>query len=253
MGLQRPAWTVAFGLCWLLCIVGTVLTHVALVSVIPSVKDLPDNLVKGFGEVFKFDYLKADSEKVQKAATDALSKAGITPSQCSTVTGLPFDGTKVNTSAEKQRVQDAFASSLAKINVIAHDKYLGTGALQDQAANLDEIVAELANISASPSKSEARVAYCKIDGSATLIKGGVADVDKEIDKFRNSEYMNKFVDNADKLDYIHALPYVMILSLIFFSIFWLRGGVCPCSRGGKFLDFVFLVMHALLWLVFFCH
>merc|ERR1711976_105903 len=57
-------------------------------------------------------------------------------------------------------------------------------------------------------------------------------------------------DHESKLMGLHALPYIMVLSLVFFTCFWMRGAVCCCCREGTIAGLA-LIPYVLLWLTSF--
>merc|ERR1712176_163777 len=60
--------------------------------------------------------------------------------------------------------------------------------------------------------------------------------------------VKQWSDYKQYLEFLHALPYIMVLGLLFFTCFWMRGGVCCCCKGGTCTGFL-LLPFLLLWLV----
>jgi hypothetical protein len=245
-----------FAVIWILVIPGAILTHMSVSKLIPRVKDLPDNIVKGFDEVFKFAYLAKDSADVKTAAEGAVQLCGIinAATTCSNPNVNPSSAAQQvtrNVASAKAAIAQAFATSLSVVSEIANDKYFGTADLKLTADNLNKITTELNKISDTMKCYEVIPTFCGIYVSADGITGGIATVNKAITSFKDNEMVEKFKDNTGLLTFLHALPYFMVLSLIFFAIFWWRGGVCCCCRGGTVCGTMALLPSILLWLVSF--
>lgn len=255
--MQRPCWTIAFGIICVLVVPGAILTHLAVSELIPEISDLPGNLVKGFDEVFKFAYLLSDSEVVKAEAATALStQCGPfnAASQCpnySPQAAANLDQRSMQAAAAKLAINNAFGRSLGVVNGIANDKYFGTDDLKNTADELNKITGEMAKIKDSMKCYEAKPVFCGIFVSADGIVQGMAEVNKALDKFKTSEVVKQWDDNKSLLTFMHALPYFLVLSLIFFGVFWGLGGVCCCCRGGTKCGTLALIPSILLWLVSF--
>jgi len=252
--MQRPCWTIAFGIICVLVVPGAVLTHMSVIELIPNIEDLPGNIVKGFDEVFKFAYLTQDSTNVKTASAGVVNSCGFSNAavtcpnfKVNTIT----QGQIVQTGAAKTAIQKAFTSSLSIVSRIANDKYLGTADLQATAKKLNKITADLNKIKPSMRCYEAIPTFCSIYTSADGIVGGIAEVDKAINSFKTSDAVTMFEDNKQLLIVLHALPYFLVLSLIFFGCFWWKGGVCCCCRGGTTCGTLALLPSILLWIASF--
>merc|ERR1719247_2932307 len=98
---------------------------------------------------------------------------------------------------------------------------------------------------------EAVPTFCSIYTLADGIVKGMAQVDKAINTFKNSDAVSQWNDYKDLLTFLHALPYLTVLSLLLFAIFWCRGGVCCCCRDGTLAGTRALIPSILLWLASF--
>jgi len=251
--MQRPCWTIAFGIICLLVVPGAILTHLAVAKLIPSISDLPVNVAKGFDEVFKFAYLQQDSNTVKTSCASALSTCGVMNAavQCPANPTSPLQKTASGAGAAKVSIQSAFKRSLTIVNKIAGDVYFGTPALKDTADKLSAIVQELDKISPTMKCYEAVPTFCSIYTSADGIVKGMAQVDTAINTFKKSDAISTWNDYKDFLTFLHALPYLTVLSLLLFAIFWSRGGVCCCCRDGTKAGTCALIPSILLWLASF--
>lgn len=255
--MQRPCWTIAFGIICLLVVPGAILTHMSLSELIPEISDLPANIVTGFDEVFKFAYLKKDSNIVKTSASTALSKCNVVSAAVTCPTKPQPDPTQlsqqksINAAEAKAAIQNAFAGSLAVVNKIANDKYFGTKDLQGTADRLNKITMEMNKVSSTMKCYVAIPTFCAIFVAADGIVDGMAQVNKAIDTFKDSDQVKMWDDYKGLLPFLHAFPYVIVLSLLFFGIFWWRGGVCCCCRGGTKCGTFALLPSILLWLVSF--
>jgi len=264
MALQRPVWTICFFVIWILVIPGVLLTHISVGKLIPVLSDLPDNVIKGFDEVFKFAYLEQDSLNLQTTCSTALTQcnninaATVCPASqyvnyLQVTANLNVLNTQsIQTVQPKAAINALFANSLAIVDKVANDKYFGTDDLQNTATQLNSITAEIARIE-EPTMSciTAVPVFCEIYNNAGQIVSGMAQVTKAIDEFRNADIVQRWDDHKSFLTALHGMPYIMVMALLLFSFFWLRGGVCCCCRGGTKSSCFALIPFALFWLVAF--
>merc|ERR1712228_1158095 len=62
----------------------------------------------------------------------------------------------------------------------------------------------------------------------------------------------EYEDNSRYMHYLHALPYVLVTSALFFLCFWASGdATCGCRGDSTRFSCCALFLHALLWLMFF--
>lgn len=234
------------------------MSHASLGTLIPAIKDLPDNLIKGFGEVFKFDLLGTDADGVQKSSSDAIAECGqVAATICdmtdAAIVTMTLSAGSKDTSVHKTAIQGHFTSSLATISTVANDPYFGTPALQSTADQLNNITIKLDEIpSGAQACTESVVMYCAIYKSSVILKDGVVTVDAEIAKFKDSEQIETYESYIDYMDYMHILPWIMVSALIFYTLFWFFGrGLCCCCKGGSCAKTLLLIPHVLCCLIFF--
>jgi hypothetical protein len=279
MGVSSKICNIFFVLVLLLFAVGTIMFHAGVASMVPAVKYLPENLLKGFGEVFKFDYLRQDSINVKTGAAAAVAKCNAYDAGVSTTSSIqattycshsPTDmvtrmiytdpntgatthanAASVDATSEKIKIETAFGSSLTVIQTVSNDQYFGTPEMQETASQLNNITVEMAKINNSMQCPELVPAYCAIYIASAAMEEGVAKVESEINKFKNSKEMDMFNDNSSKLDMLNILPYIIVLALLFYSCFWFKGGVCCCCNGGNCGKTLLLVPNVLFCLIFF--
>jgi len=88
--------------------------------------------------------------------------------------------------------------------------------------------------------------------SAEELVGMAKNVTGEIDKMIEDPAVKEFQKNADYLKFLHALPYILVLSTLFFVVLWCKNGACCCCKNGTVLQCCCIVLpQALLWLVSF--
>jgi len=204
---------------WLLLIPGAILTHLALVKLIPQIEDLPSNIIAGFDETFKFAYLKADSAKVGDAAGKAVEMCSFDPAaDCASPAGLGNADTK-DVSGAKATILQAFGTSLTVIQRVADDKYFGVPSLKDTAKSLDDIMKKVKETEDSMQCRQIVPTFCAIYQSSGDIAKGMTEVTKSLDEFKNSEIIKQWDERKGLLTFLHALPYFMVLGLLAFSLF----------------------------------
>jgi len=219
---------------------------------LPYLKDLPSNIVKGFDETFKFDHLEQDSLKVESAATDALAKCGIVANVTCAAGSYANVSSQAssNTSAEQAIMAASFEASLDVVNKVVNDKYFGIDDLKPTANSLNKIVEDMSKLNDTMKCSVSTPLFCSIYTSSEGIVAGVSTVNKAIDSFKTSDIVEKWDDYHKFLILLHGLPYIMVIALLFFSCFWLKGGVCCCCKGGT-LATLALIPFSLFWLLAF--
>merc|ERR1719253_338748 len=133
------------------------MTHMGVGSLSGPLKDLPKNIVKGFDEVFRFNYMEQDVVKIKNACSTAIKLCPNTLATTELTCALPsYSATPttsctrsngvcaMNTTESVATIKTAFENSLAIVNRVANDKYFGTDELAATAASLNEIMAEMA-------------------------------------------------------------------------------------------------------------
>jgi hypothetical protein len=264
--VQKPAWVGALVLIWIIVVPGVILTHLALADLSKPLKDLPKNVVKGFDEIFKFEYLEQDSLKVKSEAASAVTKCGENasvvcpknppPSATGTIAAYA-SGTAVNANLmvnvtlEKNEIDKAFGRSLTTIDKVTNDPYLGLDDFKTTADSLNEIQALITNLPDTEICGKVVPGMCEVWRSADDIVLGMDDVTEAIDKFKNDDVIKDFDKYEDYIDLLHILPYFMVFALIFFTYFFYQGGVCCCCRGGTIRGSLALFPVGICWCIAF--
>jgi hypothetical protein len=187
---------------------------------------------------------------VRDASSDALQKCGTTVVLCE-ANNLPDPlvvTNTANTTDERLQIKAAFDSSLSVVEKVANDPYFGIDDLKETADNLRSISAELDNLDTDDCRMTNQ-AYCDIYKSSDQLVAGADDAKKAVDGLTESDVVQSFEDNADRLVLLHALPYVLLASMLFFLCFWKKDAACCCC-GGSVSGCVGLVLHLILWLTF---
>lgn len=250
MAMQRPAWTICFFLCCALIVPGAILTHIALVESIPWLEDLPENIDKGLQDVFKFAEFKFDTSKVVEAAEIAVGICNLNATEVCPPKQYPPLYTQANTSSQRREIINRLNSSLVRVSRVAHDKYFGVTELQPTANDLDEITQEFQKTEDVMPCSAAVPVYCEIHTAANDIITGYDDVDAALNRFSSGEIIDDWEEYAPYLEVMHSMPYILVVGVMFFYCFWMRGGVCCCCEGGTLCGFV-LIFYAIFWLLCF--
>jgi hypothetical protein len=156
----------------------------------------------------------------------------------------------VDNSAHLGNIQDAFSNSLSIIREVANDEFFGVDGLADTADNLDDIVAEMDALAGVTQCGAQNPAYCSIYQQADLLVDGASEATAAIDTLMDNNVINEFEKYSDNLPYLHGLPYVLIISMLFFTCFWWKDGAC-CGCGGSSLGSLAMMMHLLTWIASF--
>jgi len=243
--MQRPCWTISLALIWLLVFPGVILTHMALNSLIPALKELPDNILVGFDETFKFKYLKSGIQNLQDKSSDALAKCNESPNAGCSYQIPNTPGPDVSVKTERDAILDVFDSTLNIIEKVASDKYFGVDSFKTLADNLKKIKTEIEDNAEDEMPCAAiEPTFCEIYNAADTISGSFTMVDDAIDSFKSNQVVDSWEEYADYLIGLHALPWLLVIGKLFFLIFWYKAGKC-CPWGLCLLPFI------LLWLTSF--
>jgi len=272
---RRPIWTGGLVVAWVLLAIVVILTHVAVDKLVPPIRDLPSNVLRGFNEVLKFNDLEQDGITVSDHANVAMGCCLTLSNSASTEveivaarTAMTANGecvlgqAKVFSPMDKQTVTKeqldginaAFSSTLGLIKKVTTDKCLASEGFDATAKNLNEItdfVSELKPVM-TPCLASWPM-YCGIYHSGKALAAGSADASKEINKLADSDNVKKLSDHLSYLRLLHGLPYLLVLYMVFFTAFWYNsGGVCCCCEGGHIIGCLFcLTPSMVLWLTYF--
>jgi hypothetical protein len=252
---RRPIWTGCLGFAWIMCAVTVLLTHLSVAKIHPPIRDLTTNVLLGFQEDFKFKQIEVDGQLIMDQSTSALQTcySAATGSGCSSVP--TFDVTSSSTLTQWTTIDNAFDASLSIVFKVAEDKCLGASGFDSTASNLRTIQNTLNELEATASSELCAVTwpkYCAMYVAGEGLKIGATEVNKQIDDMVESDAVKKITEYSDNIKMMHGLPYVLVASLAFFTLFWAySGAVCCCCRGGKCLGCILCAIpHFLLWLMY---
>jgi hypothetical protein len=240
----RGLWTSCCAIIWVLTVIGCFLGTVAVKNLIGPIKDLPASLQEGFYQELGFDGLKSDSAKVKTAAEAALTACGATPADCPSPP--PSAVPQNDTSAERLEIQGALNSSLSKIEKVATDPYLGIEKLNSTAEQIRRISEQLESLDTTQC-DVTNAAYCEIYEAADGLVAGAQDALDAIDELINSEGVQQFEEHSDRLALLYVMPYLLLVSLLFFSCFWKKDAAWCCC-GGSIVGCLVWALHLAFWL-----
>jgi uncharacterized membrane protein len=260
--MERPAWTVCFGFQWLMIAVATIIMHVSLIQVIPAVQDFPDNLVEGFMVVFKFNQLRTLAEDVKTDSESALAlcdvvpaTVGTRPAACASPTSAlstQVCNRQVDISTQRDGVSGSLGSGLSMIQTVGNDPYLGTPDMNAASTQITSIQNEVDGLQSTVECCAAVPAFCAIWDSGDELYNMYQTVQAEIDTFTTGEAIEQFNEYAGYMRYLHALPWVLTLSTVFFAIMWIKNGACCCCTNGSFLQCLCLALpQSIFWFLAF--
>jgi hypothetical protein len=213
-------------------------------------KDLPQSIANGFDETFKFAHLEKDAKEAEEAARAALLTCSVAANSSCAMGSYPaFPPQQIsNTSFEQNLIGQAFESSLSIVNKIANDEYFGVQDLSSTATSLNKIVDDMSALNDTMPCVASVPIYCDIYSSAGSVVQGMSSVNRAIGAFKTSDIIERWEDNERYFVLVHGLPYALVLSLLCFTWFWIRGGVCCCCRGGNKSGYA-LIPFAFLWML----
>lgn len=245
--MERPVWTCCFAFIWFGLAGGAVWTHMTLLAVMPEIDDLPSSLAAGLEDLFRLGHLEADALEVRDACVDAVRACGHNASSSCRRHSFGGPGGPANdTTLERQRISAALGSSLAHVGRVASDKYLGTDRLQDTAAAIRGMKAEVRALDPAGRCSQQLPRYCKIRKDANTVLDEMEDVKSEIQTFHDIDEVKEFKDMSKWYHALHALPYAILLALAAFAMLWCLGATCPCYDPGR-QGYCSLLAYVLLW------
>jgi hypothetical protein len=230
---------------------GILMTHIALGKLLDPLKNLPENIQKGFDDVLKFDTLEENAKQIKNTSDTAILKCMITVDCAVNVAQSQYQNTTVDVSAERDDINSLFTNSLNIVMKVANDKYFGVAGMDDTATSLNNMSATIANLPSNQTCTATIVEFCQIKNNADTIVNSIGDVNAAISSFTNNKEVDKFKDYSDFLVIFHAVPYIGVVALLFFTIFHWKGGVCCCCSGGSKCACLALFPFALFWLVSF--
>jgi hypothetical protein len=236
---------------WLALVPGILFTHIAVTQLLDPLTSLPSNIVAGFDETFKFAHLQGESQKISSISLAALAKCNYNPTISGCPSSPPVNSTSVDTQSQKELLTGIFSATLDTVRKVTNDIYFGISDLQPTANNLNDIVDAMNQLNDTMPCGAVIASYCSIWQNADTIVSGIGQVDSAIDTFKNSKEVKAWNDNEDFFVFLHALPYFMVIAMVFFTFFHCKGGVCCCCSGGSRCACLALVPYVLLWMVSF--
>jgi len=256
--------TVFLGICWGLTVFGMFMCHVAIAKVVPPLQNLPKNLETGFYNVLKFDQFDADALAVKTKSAEALGVCDFNTINCNLDTACPQQtfqtgckpspvptNREESTQTQKDAIVASFSRSLNTILTVATDKYLGTAEMNDAAGQMQTIITQVNDVDGTQSPCIAsNELYCGIWLNADELTKGTAEVKREIDKLNSGQNVKDFEEYSGQLINLHALPYVLVLAMVFFTLFWWKDAACCCC-GGSCCGAILGVVFAIFWLLYF--
>lgn len=155
----------------------------------------------------------------------------------------------VDNSASLDSINAAFSRSLAIIKKVTSDKYFGVDGLAGVASDLEAITEQMNNLTGEDNCFVTNIVYCEIYKNSAEIVSGASTATKAVDDLIDNEFVQQLEDNAESLQLAHLLPYLLWISMLFFTVFWWKDAALCCCGGGC-CGCIALVFHWLFWQVF---
>uniref|UniRef100_A0A7S1RDX2 Uncharacterized protein n=1 Tax=Alexandrium catenella TaxID=2925 RepID=A0A7S1RDX2_ALECA len=254
------------GLCTCVCLIAmflaaiaTLLSHVAFSVLVTPLVELPTNLVTGIDDALHFATLQSDSTAVKQHAQDALAKP-----QCSVLVAAcpnppaPTSLTTSNTSTELAAIVTIFDNTLAIVEKVANDQFLGVGdfaAIANDLSVMRQNLTQLRNMTQPLPCQATNQLYCSIYSASDQIINAMGTVRRGVNEIKNNPAVADYETYAKQVKTgFHGLPYIMWVSLLFYACFWFsrrpscKGGcgvACACVFHGIFFFLAFVVSVAI--------
>jgi TM2 domain-containing membrane protein YozV len=261
----KRVWTGVLVMLFVMWGIGALLIHVSVPDLVDAITGLPTNLRDGFYKEFKFDRLGPDSQEVRDDSTAAVASCGANVAlDCGSITSditaycqanqqrLQQCQMSVDNSDKMNAIIRVFDTSLGIIKKVSSDKYFGIDDLASTANDLTELqgkLDELRELGNNECAGQLPL-YCGMYELGLGLAEGTSGVNSAIDKLIDSDEVRRFEDEAEKLVYLHALPYALLVSLFFFVVFWYKDAAC-LGCGGTVIGALACCCHLIFWLVFF--
>jgi hypothetical protein len=237
-GIVGKVCTLIFVGLWFLELCALILAHQGISMVIDPITDLPYELIDSFNNELGIGELESGMQIVQTESEKVLAKCGLDPVNCAAITSGGTDPTqdppnadKANADVEKAAIVKAFADGLSKAQKVVTDEYFGKPEMAEAATGLNTISTELeeADDGDQPCLAQNMI-YCVMREAAIQTLGGVAAVNTQIDGFADHPLLVQFEDQvAPRLPLLHIIPYVFVLSLLFFTGYWVQPQTKCCQ------------------------
>eukprot|EP00450_Noctiluca_scintillans_P003709 CAMPEP_0194495428 /NCGR_PEP_ID=MMETSP0253-20130528/13027_1 /TAXON_ID=2966 /ORGANISM="Noctiluca scintillans" /LENGTH=489 /DNA_ID=CAMNT_0039336681 /DNA_START=103 /DNA_END=1572 /DNA_ORIENTATION=- len=231
---------------WIIVALALGLYGLALASLLPRLDALPVDTYNGFITVIGFDKLQDDAREVTDAAKAALAVCGTTPTTCETAS---FPNV-VNTMIQLDRMNAAFSSSLTDVSKVVNDKYFGVEAVfgPDLGPAFLAVEEAMAQVYPVDSCSVQIPQFCAIHQNSLLLHVCPKEVDLWL--LANADHLTTYEDFEFWWAGSHAIPYILLVSLLIFSCFWIQDAAGPWCGGTPFGCGLF-VCFATWWAFFF--
>jgi hypothetical protein len=251
--ISHPIWTGLLVIAWIMVFIVVILTHAAVGKIVPPIVDLPTNVLKGFNETLGFQDIVKDGNIIKTQARDAmlLCRAGNNPLTCGSVSS--YTSSTAVTSSQYAAISAAFANSISLIQKVTTDRCID-GDFGSTPTFSTQIRDEL--LALDPGELNCDVvfdSYCILYTAGKGLVDGAGIAIQAIEDMANAKAIKDVTKHADKLKAMHALPWILVVTMVFFTMFWAHnGGVCCCCEGGSMLGCCCLLMPSVLfWFVFF--
>lgn len=253
------------GLCTCVCLIAmflaaiaTLLSHMAFRVLITPMVELPTNLVTGIDDALHFATLQSDSMAVKQRAQDALAKPA-----CSVLVAACPNPTSTNmatsdTSTELAAISTIFDNTLAIVEQVANDRFLGVGdfaAIANDLSVMRQNLTQLRNMNQPLPCQATNQLYCSIYSASDQIISAMGTVRRGVNEIKNNPTIADYEKYAKEVETgFHGLPYIMWVSLLFYACFWFsrrpscKGGfgvACACVFHGIFFFLAFVVSVAI--------
>jgi hypothetical protein len=278
MALERPVWTLCFFIIWGAIFVASVLMHVAVATIVPSISALPQNLADGLLLEFGIGTMASESESIMVSANTALrmcepsiEESGsdghnsdqeqwclVQSPRCTSQEGLldaktqVYWQTHVETSEYVSKILDSYTASLKKVVTLADDKYLGVDQFQEAAAFSKEIktkVEELKDVADKECCAQIPL-YCGLYDLGKEVNGLSEEAQEGASKISDNQGVQLFEQYSAYLNGFHALPYIVVICMMFYSVLWYKNGNWCCCSNGKFIDFCCIILPQIVFWLF---
>jgi hypothetical protein len=159
---------------------------------------------------------------------------------------------KTDATDEVAAISAAFDKGLSKIMKVGSDKYLGLPDFKDVSEKLGVISDDLAALDVKGECCGTNQLFCSIRDQANNLAGMGTTVNDAIDDLIDNDMTKLLKENASYLQAVHALPYILVLSMVLFTLLWWKNGACCCCTNGTcFQTGCIIVPQVILWFVAF--
>jgi hypothetical protein len=159
---------------------------------------------------------------------------------------------KVDSSEYVDSILLSYENSLSKLVRLADDKYLGTAEFQEASSTSKDIkrqVEEVREVANGECCAQIPL-YCNLYDLGKTVNGLTEMAQAGVDAISENEGVVMFEAYAGYLNGFHALPYDMVICMVFYTILWYKNGNWCCCQNGKFIDFCCIILpQTLFWII----